>query len=75
VSLSLAPNITCPVMLMLGDRDTLNPIAYGQRFVNAAPNAHLVVFEGTGHPVHNEQWASFRATVSPFLQAANPQQT
>lgn len=72
VSLSLAPNITCPVMLMLGDSDTLNPQQYGQRFVDAAPDAKLVMFENTGHPVHDEQWEAFKETVAPFLRAHTP---
>jgi valacyclovir hydrolase len=72
VSLSLAPNITAPVLMLLGDRDTLNPQAYGQQFVDAAPNARLVTFEDTGHPVHDERWADFKAVVAPFLRAASP---
>ncbi|MEM6526767.1 MAG: alpha/beta hydrolase [Chloroflexota bacterium] len=70
VSLSMAPHITCPVLLMLGDKDTLNPEKYGQHFVDATPNARLVMFKDTGHPVHDEQWEQFTKTVGPFLKSA-----
>ncbi len=69
VSLSFAPKITAPVLLMLGEKDRLNPQAYGQKFVDAAPNARLVMFE-TGHGIHNEDWAGFTRVVGEFLEAA-----
>ncbi len=72
VSLRYAPHITCPVLMMLGDEDALNPQVSGQRFVEAAPNAKLVMFKGTGHPIHTERWEQFRATVAPFLADATP---
>ncbi|MFZ4814696.1 MAG: alpha/beta fold hydrolase [Phototrophicaceae bacterium] len=66
ISLSLAPKITCPVMLMLGDQDTLNPQAFGQRFVDATPNGRLVMFEQCGHPIHDEQTDAFQLTLNAF---------
>ena len=73
VSLSLAPNVTAPVLLMLGDKDTLNPQEFGQRWVDAAPDARLVMFKNTGHPVHDERWAAFKETVGPFLAEHSPE--
>lgn len=70
VSLSLAPNITCPLLLLLGDRDTLNPEAYGRRFVDAAPSGQLVMVQDCGHAIHKQQFAAFQAAVGPFLAAA-----
>lgn len=70
VSLSLAPNVRAPVLLMLGERDRLNPEAYGQKWVDRAPNARLVMFE-TGHGVHDEEWDGFRRVVGEFLKAAD----
>jgi valacyclovir hydrolase len=66
LSLSLAPNITTPLLLMLGTQDTLNPEAYGQRFVDAAPNGRLVMFE-CGHPIHQQQEEQFKRVVGAFL--------
>lgn len=69
LSLSLADKLTVPVLLMLGERDTLNPIEYGQKFIDRTPNGRLVTFD-CGHAVHTEAWESFRRTVGAFL--SNP---
>lgn len=68
VSLSLAPKVTCPALLMLGDQDHLNPEAYAQRWVDAAPNARLVMFP-CGHGVHQQEPEAFRRTVGEFLSS------
>ena len=68
VSLSLAPNIACPLLLLLGDRDTLNPAAYGQQFVERTAQGQLVVIADCGHSIHNEQWEAFQQVVGPFLK-------
>lgn len=70
VSLSLAPNISAPVLLMLGERDTLNPEAYGQKFIDQTRNGRLVMFH-TGHGVHDEDWAAFQHVVGEFLKQAD----
>ncbi|MDX1992700.1 MAG: alpha/beta hydrolase [bacterium] len=72
LSLSLAEKISAPLLLMLGDQDTLNPAEYGQRLVDRASNGRLQIFE-CGHPVHDQQWEAFKAAVGPFLQAAEAQ--
>ncbi len=68
VSLSLAPNVSCPALLMLGDQDHLNPQAYAQQWVDAAPNARLVMFP-CGHGIHQQQPEAFKKTVREFLDA------
>jgi valacyclovir hydrolase len=70
VSLSLAHKIGAPVLLMLGERDTLNPEAYGQKFIDRTPNGRLVMFQ-TGHGIHEENWAAFQNVVGEFLKAAD----
>lgn len=67
VSLSMAHRITCPLLLMLGKQDTLNPESYGRRFVEATPHGELVMFD-CGHPVHNEQREAFYQVVERFLR-------
>jgi valacyclovir hydrolase len=69
VSLSLAPNITCPLLMMLGENDTLNPQFYGEKFAKAAQNGRLEMLPG-GHPVHLEQFERFKELIEPFLKAA-----
>jgi valacyclovir hydrolase len=66
VSLSLAPNITCPLLMMLGDEDNLNPEAYGRNFVEKTLKGRLVMFH-CGHPIHDQQRDEFRKVVGDFL--------
>ena len=65
ITLSQADQLTMPVMLLLGDQDTLNPVAYGERFVQALPNGKLVVLP-CGHGVHKEKTAEFNHHVLKF---------
>lgn len=65
VSLGLAPNIRCPLLLMLGDQETLNPRHLGQRFVDACPDARLQMFP-TGHNIHWDLPDEFRQALSTF---------
>lgn len=67
VSLSLAHKIDAPLLLMLGERDSLNPQEYGQNYVDRTSNGRLVMFQ-TAHPIHDEDWEGFKRTVSEFLQ-------
>ncbi len=69
VSLSLAPKITAPVLLMLGDQDHLNPEAYGQKFIAQTRSGRLVMFP-TGHSIHKEDWADFQRVLGEFLASA-----
>lgn len=69
VSLSLAPNITAPLLLMLGDQDTLNPESYGQNFIDRTSNGRLVMFN-CGHAIHWQQWDEFQQVVGDFLRSA-----
>jgi valacyclovir hydrolase len=69
VSLSLAPKITAPVLLMLGDQDTLNPEDYGRNFIERTPNGRLRMFH-CGHGVHEQAWDEFQQVVGDFLRTA-----
>jgi valacyclovir hydrolase len=71
VSLSRAAEIRCPLLLMLGDQDNLNPVVDGQRFVEAAsyagsPARVFKVFADTGHGIHEERPDQFIATMRDF---------
>ena len=67
VSVSLAPNITCPVLVMLGDQDTLNPASYAQVFLDKVKNGKLAMFK-CGHPVHDEQTEAFYEALKSHLE-------
>ena len=60
VSLSLAPRIRCPVVIVLGDGDKLNPREYGERFIAQAANGELVMVKA-GHAVQDHAPEAFFA--------------
>jgi valacyclovir hydrolase len=70
VSLSLAPNITCPLIIMLGKEDTLNPRKYGQRYAGQVKQGRVEMFD-CGHPVHDEQTERFYQLTLAHLKHAN----
>jgi pimeloyl-ACP methyl ester carboxylesterase len=68
ISYHLAPNFRCPLLMMLGKQDTLNPIIYAEKFLQRIPSqGRLEIFE-CGHPVHKEAWKSFQKVVGDFLK-------
>jgi valacyclovir hydrolase len=71
ISIGRAHEIVCPLLLMIGDSDGLNPIPLGHNFMDAAKTAPIKqfrVFAGTGHPIHEEQPIPFTTTVLEFLK-------
>lgn len=70
ISLSQAERIACPLLLMLGRQDELNPEHVARQFVAQTPRGRLVMFDG-GHPIHREQPDAFRQTLWDHLQAAS----
>ncbi|MEB2288606.1 MAG: alpha/beta hydrolase [Anaerolineae bacterium] len=70
VSLSQADRINCPLLLMLGRQDELNPEHAARQLVARTPRGRLVMFE-SGHPIHREQPDAFRRTLWDHLQAAS----
>lgn len=69
LSIGQADQLTMPVLLMLGDRDPLAPVQYGEQFVQRAPNARLQLFPG-GHAVHQEHFGEFMESLTRFLKQA-----
>lgn len=70
VSVGIAPAIVCPVLIMLGRADTLNPAVYAQRFLAGVKNGRLEMFD-CGHPVHDEQPAAFQKILLDHLKRAD----
>ena len=70
LSLSRAPEITCPLLLMLGDNDKLNPVEDGRRFVDtvSSKDKTFEVFENTRHAIQDEQPERFLSLVRGFLK-------
>lgn len=67
-ALSLAPNITCPVLLMLGDQDVLNPASCAQVYLSRVPDGRLEMF-ACGHAIHKQQPEAFQRVYGAWLRA------
>jgi len=66
-----ADNIRCPLLIMLGTLDRLNPIAVAERLVKRVPNATLEVFENVGHSIQKQAPERFRQVLGDFLAMAD----
>jgi valacyclovir hydrolase len=71
ISRGMAKHITCPLLMMLGERDRLNPQSIGQLFIDQTPHGQLAMFDA-GHPVHDDAWDEFTRVVDAFLEGATP---
>lgn len=74
ISVKRAAEIKCPLLLILGDQDALNPVRLGQAYIEAASKRKgvvrkLEVFPGVGHEVHEQQPEPFLALVLDFLKS------
>jgi len=65
---SLMPQVTAPVLLFWGDRDTATPLSDAKLMERLMPDAGLVVAEGAGHFAMLEQPELWRASVKSFLK-------
>ncbi len=66
VSVSLAKDMACPVLMMLGTQDTLNPARYAEKLLANVREGRLQMFD-CGHPVHDEQTGAFYAALQGHL--------
>jgi pimeloyl-ACP methyl ester carboxylesterase len=58
--------VTCPTLVLWGERDRLIPPVYGETFARAIPGARLVTLPGTGHMPMFEQPAEWAAAIAEF---------
>lgn len=68
VSVGFAPQITAPLLLMLGDQDTLNPQEYGQRLADMAPNGQLMMVDDSPHEIQKHQFEILKTQIAQFLE-------
>jgi len=61
--------LQCPVMLLMGERDTLVPVNAGRESANLFPDARLEVVEGAGHAPFISQPDVVATLVRDFLRA------
>ncbi len=65
VSLSRAGEISARVLMFLGADDRLNPVSYGEQYIERVRDGRLVVLP-CGHAVHDEAWEAFSRIVREF---------
>jgi pimeloyl-ACP methyl ester carboxylesterase len=68
VSLSLAPNIACPALLITGEQDFLAPPALVTAIASAIPHAEFVEAKGASHQVHAEQPEWLARTIAEWIE-------
>ena len=68
--MSMVRRISCPTLLVQGDRDRLVPLAAATALAESRPDWTFRVFPDTGHVPMLEIPASFLATVEEWLEGA-----
>ena len=58
--------ITCPVLVLHGDRDGIYPLQIAMGLYRALPNAELAVLPGAGHAPHVERPDLFVRILADF---------
>jgi valacyclovir hydrolase len=66
-ALALAPNITCPVLMMLGDQDVLNPASCAHVYLPHLRDGRLEMFH-CGHGIHKQLPEEFQRVYGAWLR-------
>ena len=61
------PHITCPVLVVSGERDLLTPLVHAQEIAAGIPQARLAVVPGAGHMLPWEQPEALNALLGDWL--------
>ena len=62
--------ITCPILVIVGDRDPGTPVAMSQAIHDNAPGSELVIIEHAAHLSNVEQPVAFNRVLRRFLDRA-----
>ena len=62
--------ITCPILVIVGDRDPGTPVAMSQAIHDNAPGSELVIIEHAAHLSNVEQPVTFNQALRRFLDQA-----
>ncbi len=61
------PKIRVPVLVLVGEEDTLTPVAESRRIVEGVPEGQLVIVPGAGHLTNLEAPDAFNEALRAFL--------
>lgn len=64
--------ISCPVLIIWGDHDSLIPVTHAKLFQQAIPHAELLIIKDCGHIPQEEEPDSVNARLLDFLQTIAP---
>jgi pimeloyl-ACP methyl ester carboxylesterase len=67
-STGLLPGIRCPALVIVGEQDTITPVAEARTMFERIPNAQLEIIAGAGHLSNLEQPEAFTGLVVRFMQ-------
>ncbi len=65
-------NVSVPVLLMWGDRDSYALRAAQDRLLEVLPHAQFIAYDGFGHAFHWENPEQFTKDLVPFLTSRKP---
>ncbi len=66
---ALLPAITVPVLVIVGEHDTVAPLPLAEEIARAVPGARLEVLPGAGHVANADRPEEFNAMLRAFLTA------
>ncbi len=66
-------DITCPVLVIVGEDDGVAPIRYSRQLQELLPQAQLIVLHGVGHAPPIEDPGQFNARLTEFLAGLKTQ--
>jgi 3-oxoadipate enol-lactonase len=61
------PNITCPTLVLVGEKDNVTPIAASQILKDKIPGAEMAIIPGAGHISNMENPSEFNKHLVQFL--------
>lgn len=62
------PHISCPTLVLCGEKDTLKPVHYSQRIANRLPHSTFLTIPNAGHAVVVERPTAINTALRGFLQ-------
>jgi pimeloyl-ACP methyl ester carboxylesterase len=61
------PNIACPTLVLVGEKDTVTPVAAAQHLKDSIPGSQMAVIPGAGHVSNMENPAEFNKHLTQFI--------